>query len=86
MTFLMELREAARECHVLEVKASLQRAADDLSDALNALFDDPVIDTMQRANAAWARAARVLKIATTPAPPSPVMGGLSEGALMREAA
>lgn len=83
---LLELAEAARICTDPKMSASLKSAADTLRWALKRLCDDPSADNLATVNGAWSHAARVYGAFKFPVPPAPVIGGLTEGALMQVAA
>jgi hypothetical protein len=69
VTFLFELREAARHQVKPEKAALLRAAADTLAAAIEALHKEPTVGNMSAVNCAWARAGRVYKDTIMPEPP-----------------
>jgi hypothetical protein len=86
MTFLLELREAAKVQHDVLQRRLLRGAADALDASIAALHDNPVTDTMQRANSAWAYAKRLFDRTRMAEPPGTPGGALRAGAELQRAA
>lgn len=74
MSFLLELREKARNCHDTKIKAAIVEAADTLAAAIEAFYKDRDYGSMTQLNNAWVRAHRI-KL-TAPGPFSPQAGGM----------
>jgi hypothetical protein len=62
-SFLLEVREIARNCPDLLLRKVVRDAADDVDAALRALMLDTTKENMARLNSAWARAWRVAELA-----------------------
>lgn len=73
-SFLLELRDAAKDCPNVLTRKLLRDAADDLDRAIAALNDNPTVENMQTLNGKWVLAVRVLKTATVTPPPSGTSG------------
>ena len=86
-SFLLEVREIARECPDVLLAKVVRDAADEVDAALRALILDTTANNMARLNGAWARAWRLAELAK----PTHDGGGggsmrLPESTLIREAA
>lgn len=74
MTFLKQLREAARELPFENPnRLLLLQVSDELAGRIAALTREATSDNMTRLNGAWANAVRVFKDATKP--PTPPLAG-----------
>lgn len=71
MTFLWELRDAARQDPRPEMRALLHKCANDLSDALRQLNAYPSQTRMETTNGLWSKGVRVLKEARIVPEPTP---------------
>ena len=70
-SFLLEVREIARNCPDLLLRKVVRDAADEVDGALRALILDTTKENMVRLNCAWSRACRVAEQAR----PTPDDGG-----------
>ena len=61
MTFLLELRDAARTCPNAEARLQLRECADNISRLAHDLDREPTHDTLRELNGWWARGVRVLE-------------------------
>jgi hypothetical protein len=71
MSFLKELRDAAKADHRIEMRLMLRSAADEIGTAIDDLATLQTTEAMQRLNGLWSHAVAVLKAAQTPQPPAP---------------
>jgi len=86
MTALREFRETARTCVNANVRKLLQNATDELAAALDELHANPNVPQLQRVNGCWSRCSFIASKARPMPDPSPLSGGLNEGALLQVAA
>jgi len=85
MTFLLEMREAAKNCRDENKRIQLRSCADELAGWIECLRSDPTRQNMINLNGCWARAAWLLDAANQP-DPSGHGGSMRDGALLQEAA
>jgi hypothetical protein len=62
-SFLLEVREIARNCPDVLMRKVVRDAADEVDSALRALILDTTTGNMKRLNGAWSRASRVAELA-----------------------
>lgn len=79
MSFLLEIREAAKQVFDDDLRHDLRAAADNLDVSLKALAKLATREAMTEANGDWAHAERMMKRLTKP-------GGTVTGGAMREGA
>lgn len=80
MTFLLELREAAKATADVLMRKLLKDSADDVETWLKVTYANPTTDNMQRLVGEWTNAARILKNAHMQEPTPPMGGALTEPA------
>ena len=81
MSFLLELREAAKQCSNLEYKKSLVDAGDRLHEAQLGFQLTGTTEAMTLLNCEWAYAVRVLKGIPPEASPDPFSGDVEPARL-----
>jgi len=74
MTFLLELRNAAKACSKPEYAAQLRQCADSVAFCIKQLAADPTTERMIELNCAWAHASAALKAVPPEGDPAPVSG------------
>lgn len=85
-TFLLELRDAAKQCSNLQYRELLKTAADRIQFRLDQIFHEPTQENMVTLNGAWARAVAVLRDVPPEAEPTPPVSSAAEVMPMRMAA
>jgi hypothetical protein len=85
MTFLLQLRDAAKDCSNVDYRAKLRQAADSVDVAIRKFAADSTQERMIDLNGAWSHAQRVLKNVPPEGEPAPV-GGAPEPAKLALAA
>lgn len=86
MTFLLELRDTAKECADVRTRNALRKSADNLASALAALAKSPTRENMEDVNGRWAFAERVLRVANEGKDDGPRGGALRDAAELQRAA
>lgn len=84
MSFLLEIREAAKQCFDEDLRIDLRAAADRLDGALAALAADPTTEAMVAVNGLWVLAYNALARVQDGGDATP--GGTLHGVLLQEAA
>lgn len=74
MTFLLELRDAAKRCSHKKWRQAMIDAADPLSHAIDAFVFKPSRENLTELNSRWAYAERVLKRMPPEGTPDPLSG------------
>lgn len=75
-SFLLTLRNAAKDCPDILIRKLLRDAADRIVAAIQALQKHTSVDNMRDLNAEWAKAHRLLDKATTAPDPNSTGGRL----------
>jgi hypothetical protein len=86
MTFLLELREAAKATTDVLMRKLLKDCADAVEHAIEMFEDSYTREAMIELNGQWAKAERTLRNARMSEPTPPSAGGLTEGAELQRAA
>lgn len=81
-----DLGEAARICTDPKLRTALKEAHAALCGAEDSFHRHPTAENLTTLNGFWAYAAKVYDAFKYPAPPAPVLGGLTEGAQLQRAA
>lgn len=68
MTFIRDLRVAARRCDNLLTRSQLSEHADAIDALVSALYLNPTTETMQQLTAEWARAYWTMDLSAPEAP------------------
>lgn len=74
ITFLKELRDAAKACSNIDYRALIKQSADSLQWAIAVFARDPTKQNMIDLNGAWANAAKILKEIPPEGDPAPLAG------------
>lgn len=74
MTFLLQLRNALKECSNIDYRETMKRAADTLDERIEAFTIQPDREAIIALNGAWAYAERVLKNKPEEGTPAPLSG------------
>jgi 3-hydroxy-3-methylglutaryl CoA synthase len=85
-SFLLTIRETARECTDIDLQGALRAAADNLDEALSALWTHATEGNMQLVNGRWAYAHRLMERVESTAPAGNGAGLVQGAELQRMAA
>lgn len=85
-SFLLTLRDTARQCPNVLTSKLLRDAADDLEHAINTLALSRTAESMRNLNASWVKAQRVLSTAAFPGGDNSRGGAMRDEPILREAA